>query len=136
MNFFWSNCRLTILPYLHRVDSGTATFILDNSTTYTEAIRGTFMSLETFGSLYLGGVAANITVSPQARNTPAFIGCISQFEEDERSSSELDPISGINVINCNISMCQNFVCENGGSCVLNSSSQLEPICSCPEVLLI
>ena len=116
-----------------RVDGSIATFTLDNSTTYTENIRGTFISLEVFGSLYLGGVAGNITVAPEAKNTPAFVGCISQFEEDERNSSELAPVDGLNVVNCNISACQEFVCENGGSCVLNSSSQLEPTCSCAEV---
>ena len=83
--------------------------------------------------LYLGGVPGDITIAPDAKNTPAFIGCISQFEEDERNLFELDPISGVNVINCNISACQNFMCENGGSCVLNSTSQLEPYCSCAEV---
>ena len=106
---------------------------MDNTTTYTESIRGTFANLEVFGSLYLGGVAGNITVAPEAKNTPAFVGCISQFEEDERNSSELVPAEGLNVDNCNISACQDFVCENGGSCVLNSSSQLEPTCSCAEV---
>ena len=106
---------------------------MDNTTTYTEAIQGTFTSLEVFGSLYLGGVAVNITVAPEAKNTPAFVGCISQFEEDERNTSELVPIEGLNVVNCNISACQDFVCENGGSCMLNSSSQLEPTCSCAEV---
>lgn len=116
-----------------RIDGTTASFTLDNTTTYTESIRGTFASLEVFGSLYLGGVAGNITVAPEAKNTPAFVGCISQFEEDERSPSELIPVEGLNVINCNISACQDFVCENGGSCVFNSSSQLEPTCSCPEV---
>ena len=118
---------------LHRVANGIAAFTLDNATRYAEAIQGTFMSLELFGSLYLGGVAGNITVSPAALNTPAFVGCISQFEEDERNALELAPIGGLNVINCNISTCQDFVCENGGSCVLNSSTQLEPICSCAEV---
>ena len=91
------------------------------------------MTLEVFGFLYLGGVPGNITVVPAAVDTPGFVGCISQFEEDERNSSELDPISGLNVINCNVSACQDFECENGGSCMLNSSSLMEPTCSCPEV---
>ena len=115
------------------MDDTIATFTLDNTTTYTENILGTFASLEIFGSLYLGGVARNIIVSPEAKNTPAFIGCISQFEEDERNSSELVPIGGLNIVNCNISACQDIVCENGGSCVFDPSSQLEPACSCAEV---
>lgn len=115
------------------MENGIAAFTLDNTTTYAEAIQGTFMSLEVFGLLYLGGVAGNITISPAALNTPPFTGCISQFEEDERNALELTPIGGLNVINCNISTCQDFVCENGGSCVLNSSTQLEPICICAEV---
>ena len=117
---------------MHRVDGNVATFTLD-TTTYAEAIRGTFTSLEVFGSLFLGGVAENIEVAPDAINTPGFVGCISQFEEDERNASELLPAGGLNVANCNISACQDFLCENGGSCVQNSSSQLEPTCSCAEV---
>lgn len=124
-------CILTVVC-LYRVDSAVVSFTLDN-TTYTEAVQGTFTSLNVFGLLYLGGVADNVSVVPDAVNTRGFIGCISQFEEDERNSSELIPIGGLNVINCNISACQDFVCQNGGSCVLNSSSQLEPTCSCPEV---
>lgn len=116
------------------MDNTTATFTLDNTTRYSRVISGRFTSLQLFGSLYLGGIDSSITVQPDARNTPAFIGCISEFEEDERNSSELVPIGGLNVVNCNISMCQDFVCENGGSCILDPSNQLEPTCSCPEVL--
>ena len=118
-----------------RVNNTVAAFTLDNSATYAAVIQGTFMSLEVFGLLYLGGVPNNITVVPDAKDTPGFVGCISQFEEDERNASELDPISGLNVVNCSVSGCQDFVCENGGSCILDSSSPVEPmgICSCPEV---
>ena len=121
----------------YRVNNTIAAFTLDDSATYVEVIQGTFMSLEVFGFLYLGGVPENITVIPDAVDTAGFVGCIDQFEEDERNHmSELEPISGLNVINCNVSACKDFVCENGGSCVLNSSSLMEPTCSCPEVSII
>lgn len=115
----------------YRIDSTMVSFILDNMTTYSEPISVGFTDLNLGGSLYLGGIAADVVVVPAALNTPGFIGCISNFDEDERTDmSELAPISGLNVVNCNGSTCQDIVCENGGSCVQNL---IQPICNCPEV---
>ena len=114
----------------YRVNNTVAAFTLDDSATYAEIIQGTSMGLVVTGFLYLGGVPENINIIPEAVDTAGFVGCIDQFEEDGRNSYEF---SGVNVINCNVSACQEFMCENGGSCVLNSSSLMGPTCSCPEV---
>ena len=119
---------------MHRIDTTMASFILDNLTTYSEPISERFMDLNLQGSLYLGGIAADVVVVPAALNTPGFIGCISNFEEDERTEmSELAPIDGLNVVNCDGSTCQDIVCENGGSCIQTS---IQATCSCLEVNLI
>jgi len=111
-----------------RIDSAMVSFILDNVTTYSEPISVGFTDLNLGGSLYLGGIATDVVVAPAALNTPGFIGCISNFEEDERT--DVSAISGLNVVNCNGSTCQDIVCENGGSCIQNL---IQPVCSCPEV---
>ena len=60
-------------------------------------------------------------------------GCVYGFEEDGRSSAENQYTGGVNVVNCEGTICRFSLCSNGASCVLDQADVKGYTCNCTEV---
>lgn len=60
-------------------------------------------------------------------------GCVYGFEEDGRTSAENQFTGGVNVVNCESTICRFSLCSNGASCVLDQADAKGYTCNCTEV---
>ncbi|KYO47099.1 hypothetical protein Y1Q_0014009 [Alligator mississippiensis] len=75
------------------------------------------VSQSTFGSTFLGSVPAQAEVPQCAGRIHGYRGCIKDFQVNNKELFIIDEaLSGKNIENCNVPVCDYHPCRNGGSC--------------------
>ena len=62
-----------------------------------------------------------------------FVGCVYGFEEESRDPPANLPTGGVNVGECEVSLCQFAQCMNGGSCAEDANDPKGYSCNCTQV---
>ena len=62
-----------------------------------------------------------------------FVGCVYGFEEESRDLPANLPTGGVNVGECEVSLCQFAQCVNGGSCAEDANDPKGYSCNCTQV---
>lgn len=86
-------------------------------------------------NLYVGGYSNMVAVSSRIGATKTFVGCIQElivngYRYDFRKGGLVgDSEFGVNVGECSEGLCDNVVCQNGGSCHTKTADTT--VCLCP-----
>ncbi|XP_078242324.1 protein eyes shut homolog [Pogona vitticeps] len=71
----------------------------------------------TFGPIFLGNVPHHVKIHPSSGPVSSFQGCIREFQVNNKELFIIDEaLGGRNIENCNVPICDNLPCRNGGTC--------------------
>ncbi|XP_036727134.1 protein eyes shut homolog [Balaenoptera musculus] len=84
-----------------------------------------------FEKLFLGHIPANVKIPKNAGHVYGFKGCIQELQVNNKEFFLIDEaLSGKNIENCHIPLCERHLCRNNGTCVSDSETWF---CDCPRL---
>ncbi|XP_044531293.1 protein eyes shut homolog [Gracilinanus agilis] len=84
-----------------------------------------------FGSIFLGHIPAKVKVHENMGQTYGYRGCIREFQVNNKELFIIDEaLSGKNIENCNVPICNYHPCRNGGTCISDTENWL---CECLQL---
>ncbi|XP_074046105.1 protein eyes shut homolog [Macrotis lagotis] len=84
-----------------------------------------------FGSIFLGHIPAKVKVHKNMGQIHGYKGCIREVQVNNKELFIIDEaLSGKNIENCNVPVCNYHPCQNGGTCIGDPENWL---CECPPL---